>query len=221
MKMTTKAILGVALATAGAGAMIALAGPGDHKSHAVADHDVAKVGHAAPHFKLMDLEKNEHALKTYLEDEDVNAVVLEWFNPGCPFVKKHYAFDDKTMLYLEEEFEGKGVVWLRINSGAEGKQGAGMENNTKAADEWNIESPILLDMSGEVGHAYGAKTTPHMYVIDSEGVLRYAGAIDDNKSARGKAEVNYVKDALSAVLAGETVEVKETKPYGCGVKYAN
>lgn len=218
MKRTTKTILGVALAAIGGAGMLAFASAANTTAEVAHDH-TAKVGHAAPDFTLADLGKNEHTLSEILAQDDVNAVVLEWFNPGCPFVKKHYAYDQKTMQDLEETYAEKGVVWLRINSGAPGKQGAGMSINTEAQRGWDIAGPILLDESGEVGKVYDAKTTPHMYVIDSEGVLRYAGAIDNDRSARKFGDVNYVGNALASVLAGETVEVSETRPYGCSVKY--
>lgn len=121
---------------------------------------------------------------------------------------------------LAAEFTSKDVVWVAINSGAAGKQGAGLELNKKFKDEWKISYPILLDETGEVGKMYGAKTTPHMYVIDTDGTLKYAGAIDNNPSATNLGDVNYVRQALNEVLSGETVTTPETRPYGCSVKYA-
>src|SRR5690606_33005923 len=125
----------------------------------------------------------------------------------------------ETMSKLHAKYKDKDVVWLAINSGSPGKQGAGAETNKRAKQDWKIAYPICLDESGDVGRAYDAKTTPHMYVIDREGVLRYAGAIDDERALEGGPEVNYVEAALKALLAGEEVETKTSKPYGCSVKY--
>lgn len=174
-----------------------------------------KVGEDAPKFKLTDTDGKEHSLEKYLEEG--KTVVLEWFNPGCPVVKKHHR-DNPTMKETYEEFRTENVVWLAINSGAEGKQGHGKELNAETRTEWKIEYPVLLDESGKVGRAYGAKTTPHMYVISTEGKVVYMGAIDDRRKPAG--EVNYVEKALRQHLAGETITTAETTPYGCGVKYA-
>lgn len=219
MHKNTKAILAITAGLVASGAMIAMGGPeGDH-SHAkpaTAKAAKAKIGEKAPDFTLGDLDGKEYTLATYLADDKVNAVVLEWFNPECPVVVDHYRRG--TMGTLQKQFEANGIAWLRINSGAEGKQGAAIPTNASAVSDWEISGPVLLDRTGTVGKAYGAKTTPHMYVLDSEGVLRYAGAIDDNMR---NPTVNYVEAALKSVLAGETVETAETKAYGCGVKYAN
>ncbi len=215
MNRIAKSMVGVGIGIAAAGAMIAMTSGPEGRQTAY-DAEKARVGHEAPNFVLADLNDQEHELKAILEAEDTNAVVLEWFNPDCPVVKGHYR--QNTMGAVQEMFEGQGVVWLRINSGGEGKQGYGVDKNKDAAEAWKIEDPILTDASGKVGKMYGAKTTPHMYVIDGEGVLRYAGAIDDGPR---DAKVNYVEAALKSVLAGETVEVAETRAYGCGVKYAN
>ncbi|MEC9373200.1 MAG: thioredoxin family protein [Planctomycetota bacterium] len=182
---------------------------GDHAEH-------AEVGKAAPDFTLTDLNGKKHTLSTYTNDGKV--VVLEWFNPDCPFVVKHHKNND-TMKKTAAKYADKGVVWLAINSGAEGKQGAGMDRNMSAVSEFDIEYPVMLDMDGKVGRMYGAKTTPHMYVINTEGVLVYAGAIDNDNSASRLGSVNYVAQALDQVLAGETVTEASTRPYGCSVKY--
>ena len=218
-KNTLKFAACLALAACGAAAMIA-AGPGEGYGKQAAKQAeaavTAKVGEAAPAFTLTDLGGTSHNLS----DFKGKVVVLEWFNPECPFVKKHYREDTQTMNTLAKEFEGQGVVWIRVNSGAEGKQGASLEENTEAAKDWSITGPILRDLTGVVGKQYGAKRTPEMYVIDAEGVLRYHGAIDNDKSAKTIGDVNYVRDALKAVLAGETVTTAETQAYGCSVKYA-
>ncbi|MEQ8769818.1 MAG: redoxin domain-containing protein [Phycisphaerales bacterium] len=217
MNRITKTAVGVGLGLAAAGAMIAMtSGPENGKAYGAKAPEKARIGHAAPHFVLADLDGKEHALKDILEAEETKAVVLEWFNPECPVVVGHYK--KNTMATVAEKFDGQGVVWLRINSGGEGKQGYGVEKNKAAAESWKIDGPILVDASGKVGKMYDAKTTPHMYVIDDAGVLQYAGAIDDSMRNPTK---NYVELALTSVLAGETVETAETRAYGCGVKYAN
>jgi peroxiredoxin len=175
----------------------------------------AELGKAAPDFELPDLSGREHKLSDYVADGKL--VVLEWFNPDCP-IAKAYHHPENQMVALAAEFADRDVVWLAINSGAEGKQGAGLERNRRAAEEYGITYPVLLDMDGEVGHRFDAKTTPHMYVIDTKGVLRYAGAID-NGDPRTKGDVNYVRQALKEILAGEPVTTPTSKPFGCSVKY--
>ena len=134
----------------------------------------AKVGEAAPEFSLPNTEGEQIALA----DFKGKTVVLEWFNPDCPFVV--YAHEGEgPLVQLGNEKTKEGVVWLAINSGAPGKQGAGAERNKKAKADWKIDYPILIDEDGKVGQTYGAKTTPHMYVIDPEGKLVYAGGLDN------------------------------------------
>ncbi len=147
-------------------------------------------------------------------------VVLEWFNPDCPFIKKHH-LDHKTMNETFAAVKDQGVVWLAINSGAPGKQGAGLERNRKAVEDYGVPFPVLLDPEGTVGRAYGARTTPHMFVIAADGTVAYAGAIDDDRSADTLGKTNDVAAALAAVLAGKPVATAETRPYGCSVKYAD
>ena len=175
----------------------------------------AKIGAPAPDFTLTDVDGKTHQLSKYVAEG--RTVVLEWFNPDCPFVKKHHE-KNKTMATTYGRYKDKDVVWLAINSGAAGKQGAGQERNDKARKDYGVAYPVLLDEAGAVGRAYGAKTTPHMYVIDG-GTLVYAGAIDDNPSPGTLGETNYVAAALDAVLADKPVEVADTKSYGCSVKY--
>ncbi len=172
---------------------------------------VAKVGEAAPAFSLKNLEGKELSLA----DFKGKIVVLEWFNPDCPVVAGHY--DAGTMATTQAKFAGKDVVWLGINSGAPGKQGHGVERNKKAKADWKMANEILMDESGSVGRSYGAKTTPHCYVVDAKGTLVYAGGIDDG--GRGKATVNYVEKAVSELLEGKPVSTPESRPYGCSVKY--
>jgi peroxiredoxin len=176
----------------------------------------AKVGQPAPDFELYDLQGELHTLSQYTKQGKI--VVLEWFNPDCPYVKKHH-LHNKTMNDLQSQYSGKDVVWLAINSGAKGKQGAQTKRNLQAVEEYDINYPILMDNTSDVGRLYGAKTTPGMYVIDAQGILRYAGAIDNNSSARKLGTVNYVAQALDAVLDNSQVPTPETKSYGCSVKY--
>jgi len=178
---------------------------------------MARVGEAAPDFTLKDTAGKEHHLADLTKAGKV--VVLEWFNPDCP-VSKAYHTGDNVMTKLAAELAGRDVVWMAINSGAAGKEGAGLERNQKAVTEYSIAYPILIDESGSVGRMYGAKTTPHMFVIGKDGKLQYAGAIDDS-SGRGAGKTNYVREAVSALLAGKDVAVKESKSFGCSVKYGS
>lgn len=152
-------------------------------------------------------------------------VVLEWTNEGCPFVVKWYG--EGNMQALQKKYTDKGVVWISINSGAKGMEGW-LEDDAAGLDwfkEHKASSTALIrDTEGKIGKSYGAKTTPHMFVIDKNGVLAYQGAIDDKPSTRTKdiaKSKNWVAAALDALLAGKTPEVTETKPYGCRVKYAD
>ncbi len=200
-----------ALAIAGL-ATVATVNAGPEHNHA--STPAATVGQTAPNFTLTDTDGKTINLADYKG----KTVVLEWFNPGCPFVVRHYT--EKTMLNTYNEFKDQGVVWIAINSGAPGKEGAGLELNKKMKAEWNIPYPVALDESGDVGHLYGAKTTPHMFIINKDGVLAYAGGIDNDPSGKNTDSTNYVETALRQVLAGETVTEPTTKAYGCGVKYA-
>lgn len=149
-------------------------------------------------------------------------VVLEWTNDGCPFVQKHYATGN--MQKTQRAANAAGVVWITVISSAPGTQGHAdaARANRLAAERGAEPDFILLDPDGIVGKAYGAKTTPQMALIDSKGVLRYAGAIDDRPTANHasvEGATNYLLAALESVGAGRSVEVKETRPYGCSVKY--
>jgi peroxiredoxin len=177
-----------------------------------------QVGKPAPDFTLPDLSGKEHELSNYKG----KYVVLEWVNFGCPFVKKHYG--SQNMQTLQKEFADKGVVWLSICSSAPGKQG----NETSDAAKNGISkfgwaaSAYLVDADGKVGRLYNAKTTPQMFVVDPQGSLIYAGAIDDKPTPNPAAvnvSHNYVKAALNEATAGNPVSVPTTKPYGCSVKY--
>ena len=203
-----------ACALIGAGAALMGAAGTEAQSKA---QSKAEVGKQAPDFTLTALDGSEHTLSDYTDSG--NIVVLEWFNPSCPFVRKHYRDDTMTMVNMEKELEGDDVVWLRINSGHKNHPTADHDFNKKAADGWNISSPLLMDHSGDVGRDYGAKRTPEMYVIDDDGVLRYHGAIDNRSDAAAPGDTNHVQKALKEVMAGQTVTTPTTRAYGCSVKY--
>jgi peroxiredoxin len=176
----------------------------------------AELGKPAPAFTLKDV----GGKSVSLSDFKGKRVVLEWFNPGCPFVK--HAHGKGPLKDQARKAMDKGVVWLAINSGAPGKQGAGKEVNAQSQKDWAMPNPILLDEAGDVGRRYGAKTTPHMFVIDEKGVLVYRGGIDN--APLGEAEgpvVNHVDAALGDLAAGRKVARPEAKPYGCSVKYGS
>jgi len=189
---------GVMIVLAAMGAMPATAGDG------------VSVGDPAPDFTLTDSAGNEVSLS----DFEGKIVVLEWLNPDCPFVQRHYKAG--TMKDLATKYDGEGVVWLTINS-TNYMDGAA---NAKFKADNSLPYTILVDQAGDVGHLYGAKTTPHMYIIDGSGSLVYIGAIDDDpRGNKGEPAVNYVAVALDEVIAGKSVTNAETKPYGCSVKY--
>ncbi len=178
----------------------------------------AAVGKPAPAIKLVDSTGKTRSLAEFAG----KTVVLEWTNHECPFVKKHYGADN--MQKQQRDAIGKGVVWLSINSSAPGKQGhvdgAAAERVRSQASA--AQTAYLLDPTGTAGRAYGAKTTPHMYVIDPKGVLRYAGGIDSIPSADAgdiAKATQYVPQALAELAAGKAVSVTLTRPYGCSVKY--
>ncbi|MCB9792675.1 MAG: thioredoxin family protein [Alphaproteobacteria bacterium] len=179
---------------------------------------VATVGQPAPDFTLTDTEGVEHSLSAH----QGKTVVLEWFNPDCPFVVYAHG-EGGPLVELPQTWIDQGVVWLAINSGAPGKQGAGQERNVAAKGEYGMGYPVLLDASGQVGQSYGAKTTPHVFVVNPEGTLVYKGALDNAPlgKLKGDAPENYVSSALSAVLAGGAVATAETTSYGCSVKYGS
>jgi peroxiredoxin len=164
----------------------------------------------APAFTLIDHTGKTHNLSDYLG----KIVVLEWLNPGCPFVVRHY--EAKTMVTLADAYAGKGVVWLGINTTSDFDQA----KNKAFAEKYSLPYPVLNDNTGKVGRLYDAKTTPHVFVIDKAGVLAYQGAIDDDPTGTKADKINYVKAAVDELLAGKPVTTKETKPYGCSVKYA-
>ena len=170
----------------------------------------AAVGAPAPGFSLED----QTGRKVSLADYAGKVVVLEWVNPECPFVVRHA--NAKTMATLAAKYAGKNVVWLGVNT----THFMGNDANAKWIAKHGLPYAILNDSAGEVGRAYGARTTPHMYIIDPAGTLVYAGGIDDDPGgSKGASAVNYVDRALDEVTSGRPVSMPETKPYGCSVKY--
>lgn len=178
----------------------------------------AKINEPAPEFTLTDSNGNAHSLSDFRG----KTVVLEWTNAECPFVVKHYK--SGNMQRQQAEATANGVIWLTINSGAPGKQGHvdGAGANAVIERTGGKQTAYLIDADGKVGRLYGARTTPHMFVIDGEGVLRYMGAIDSNPSGDPADIPNatqYVEVALAELAAGKPVSTPVTQPYGCSVKY--
>ena len=179
----------------------------------------AAVGQPAPAFELVDAKGRV----VKLSDFKGKHVVLEWTNPGCPFVVKHYG--SQNMQGLQKEARAKDVVWLSISSTAPGHADYLAPGALSAQYQvWGATpTALLMDDNGKVGRAYGARTTPHMYVVDPKGVLVYAGGIDDKRSASPedvKTAQNFVRRALGESLAGKPVSTPSAAPYGCSIKYA-
>jgi peroxiredoxin len=177
-----------------------------------------KSGETSPDFSLTGADGKTYKLSQFKG----KTVVLEWFNKDCPYVRKFY--DHKVMQSLQKEQTAKGVVWLTIVSSAAGKEGAmDAAAATKLITDWGMSpTAILFDAKGEVGKNYGAKTTPHMYIVDKTGKFAYMGAIDDRPSASKKSlegANNYVSAALTSLEKNEPVKTASTTPYGCSVKY--
>lgn len=180
-----------------------------------------EVGQPAPDFTLTDIDGQKHSLSEFKG----KTVVLEWNNPDCPIVKKHY--DSDNLPKLQRDAKADGVVWLVINSGASGKQGgdfSSAELKSYLKEHNAAPTAYFTDKDGKVGHLYGATATPHMYVIDGKGSLAYMGAIDSIPSAR-KPDIakatNYVRAALTALKEGKPIEKTATQAYGCSVKYGS
>lgn len=199
------------IATVAALSALALAAP-------LAAREPVQPGKPAPDFTVKDTGGKDVSLAALKG----KTVVLEWNNPGCPYVKKHYGAGN--MQALQQEATAQGVVWLTINSGPPGAQGHmnGLEADKYMADQKAAASSYLLDPDGRVGRAFGATVTPHMYVIDKAGVVAYMGGIDD-KPSTSQADIkdarNYVREALKAVAEGKPVQTASARPYGCQIKY--
>jgi peroxiredoxin len=192
-----------------------------------------KVGEKAPEFKFVECgtkawclpKKGEDLSKAKMHDLSElkgKLVVLEWYNKDCPFVRKHY--DAKNMQGLQKTYTGKGVTWLSVVSSAPGKQGylAANDVSGQITKEDSAPTAVILDPEGKLGKEYGAKTTPHMYIIGKDGKLVYQGGIDDKPSTEkediAKAKP-LVKAALDQAIDGKPVAVATSEPYGCSVKY--
>jgi peroxiredoxin len=177
--------------------------------------NAAAVGQKAPDFELKDLDGKPVKLSSFAG----KTVVLEWFNPGCPYVVA--AHEGGPLKDLAKKSAEQGVVWLAINSGAPGKEGHGVQANRDAATRWGMAHPVLVDEDGKVGRTYGAKTTPHMYVVSPEGTLTYAGSLD-NAPRNVIPEAGYrgfAAEAIEATRTGQPVKAAQTQPWGCSVKY--
>lgn len=212
MKMRASWIVGASLVIAvPAWAHCGFCGKGGEGIPGGRSHARAEIGKPAPDFTLKDLEGKQ----VKLSDFKGKIVVLEWINHECPVVNRCHA--GNVMKNTLAKFKDKPVAWLAIDSSrfCEGK----IESIRKWAKEKKIDYAYLLDAAGKVGHVYGAKTTPHMFVIDLKGALAYAGAIDNDPHGREEKKRNYVEEAVSALLNGSTVAMPTTKSYGCGVKY--
>ena len=178
------------------------------------------IGKPAPSFSLPDT----HGKRVSLADFKGKFVVLEWYQPDCPFVGKQYK--SGNMQKLQKQYTSEGVVWLSIDSSAPGEEGNYPADKLDeiAARDGAARTALLLDPEGKVGHIYGAKTTPDMYVINPEGILVYEGAIDSTPStdlADVKSATNFVKIALDQAQSGQPVTRAATRPYGCAVKYTS
>ena len=177
-----------------------------------------QIGELAPDFTLTDSNEQQRSLSEFAG----KYIVLEWFNPECPFVRKHY--DSGNMQGLQEKYTAEDIVWLSIDSSADGNQGYLTTADAKQfIEEKSVSSTaVLLDPQGKVGKLYGAKTTPHMFIIDPQGKLVYQGAIDDVSSADADDipnAKNYVGETLDLALSGKSITGFATKSYGCSVKY--
>jgi peroxiredoxin len=185
--------------------------------------DLLTVGAAAPAFTAVDTRGASHSLAGYAG----KWVVLEWFNHGCPFTKKHYAplnGGAGNSQAMQQEYTRRGVVWLSVVSSGPGRQGftSAKKADDMARDKGAAPTAIIRDTAGTLGRLYGARNTPQYAIIDPQGALRYAGAIDDKPSPSAKdiaGATNYVRAALDAALAGRPIAVAQTQPYGCEVKY--
>lgn len=178
----------------------------------------AVVGEKAPDFSVVDAYGKTHTLSNYKGQY----VILEWLNHDCPFVKKHY--DGNNMQQLQKKYTDQGVVWLSVISSAPGKQGhLGPEAVKKITKDKNASpTAVLLDPDGIMGRAYGARVTPHMFIINPEGVLEYNGAIDDRPTPRVRdleGARNFIDEAMDALKNGNNAAVRTNTPYGCTVKY--
>ncbi|MFM7283027.1 MAG: redoxin family protein [Planctomycetia bacterium] len=175
---------------------------------------VAELGKPAPDFTLTDLDGKT----VKLSDHKGKIVVLEWFQPGCPYCVEGYS-EKGNCRTTSEKLTKEGVVWLLVNSNNAEHPDSKTEPNKNFFKERKLSHTVLMDTPGTVGRAYGAKTTPHCFVIDAKGNLAYRGAIDNAQEKDAKEKVNYVEAAVAALKNGKAVEQADTKSYGCSVKY--
>ena len=201
-------------------ALLAFALPAHAEEAKAPAATTAVVGQAAPDFKGTDTNGKEQTLSQYKG----KTVVLEWTNPECPYVVKHY--DSGNMQALQKEATADGVIWLSVASSAKDKEGYydAAASNKYMTEKKSAATARIIDADGTIGHLYGAKTTPHMFVVNPEGTLVYSGAIDSNDSFKPETisgATNYVREALKSIKAGTPVQTASTKSYGCSVKYAN
>ena len=181
----------------------------------------ATVGMAAPDFELMDIDGKKHKLSDYRG----KIVVLEWYNPDCPYSGKAsgqsvHKRGTVSRTQAAAEKMDTGVVYLLVNSTSNAPKDTIVKRSTESRDQWDLTSPILIDYGGDVGRMYQARTTPHMYVINGDGVLIYEGAFtDDRRGGKGAEEMNYVVNAMTAAQKGEACSPANVRPWGCGVKY--
>lgn len=206
MKFSTKTTFNTALACA---AILAFSSP------ALA---TVVTGETAPDVRVLDSNGSERSLSEFKGQD----VILEWTNHKCPYVEKHY--NSGNMQSLQKRAASDGIAWLTVISSAPGKQGhvSGAEANELSKTRGAAPSAVLLDEAGIAGRLYAAKTTPHMYIINDQGTLMYQGAIDsipNTKVAAIAEATNYVTAALDSMKAGTSIEVTESQPYGCTVKY--
>jgi hypothetical protein len=175
------------------------------------------VGDPAPDFQLTCLDGNTHSLSDYKD----KIIVLEWTNPGCPVVQRHYKAG--LMPALQKECLDKGVIWLVINSTNPGHANyRPAEDLKRVYGEWKARfTAYFMDPDGTTGKSFGAKTTPHMFIIDKEGKLAYTGAVDDDPQGTRPDRLNYVRLAVDSLFKGEPIETTTTRSYGCSVKYAD
>ncbi len=220
-----RVLLGVGAIALMVVAVAAAADDTDSGAPTIADLSAAapKVGEPAPAFTAVDTRGASHSLEAYRG----RWVVLEWFNHDCPYTKKHYeAVDGRpgNTQAMQRDYTGQGVVWLSVVSSGPGKQGFTTAEKADALTREKGAAPtaVIRDTAGTLGRLYGARNTPQYAIIDPQGVLRYAGAIDDRPTSSVKdiaGATNYVRAALDAGLAGSQIAVTQTQPYGCDVKY--
>lgn len=209
--MTLRSCCGWCAVVLGAVAVLGLVG-GQTIAGPQHEHATIEIGKPAPDFTLKDTEGKSHTLSSLKG----KIVVLQWTNNECPFIVRHEK-TKKTPQNTYNQFKDKNVVWFGINSTHTA------QDNIDTIKSWikenQISYPILIDADGKVGHLFGAKTTPHCFVIDQQGNIAYMGAIDNDPSGKNPNATNYVAEAITALQSGSTVATTTTEPYGCSVKY--